>query len=286
LSRQRQEDSQLFDLALLPPLSQCCVDEECDYTNMDYPDCEALECEGAFGDEEAMAPSKADDYAMDLAECWERTSKALFPLRRQRKTKFRPTEAHPRRRDSPQEPKPIYVRERQVPPAASGAAGGPQAPRNAAEETAAVRAAVEASRLDLERRYEADLRAAVEESKQAAPRGAAPPASPVHASGLSLQQLLDLSRRELTPEDYELLLRLDATVAKKTVGAERLTEVAALELGGGCEGTCAVCLADMAPGEKLLRLVKCGHKYHEGCLKPWLESHGHTCPCCQRELIQ
>jgi hypothetical protein len=34
-------------------------------------------------------------------------------------------------------------------------------------------------------------------------------------TGLSLQQLLDMCNRDFTPEDYELLLRLDEAVEKK-----------------------------------------------------------------------
>jgi len=35
------------------------------------------------------------------------------------------------------------------------------------------------------------------------------------ATGLSLQQILDMCNRDLTPEDYDLLLRLDESLAKK-----------------------------------------------------------------------
>ncbi len=47
---------------------------------------------------------------------------------------------------------------------------------------------------------------------------------------LTVQQLSDLMYRELTPEDYELLLCLDESVAKKTVGASVLDSFASREV--------------------------------------------------------
>ena len=51
--------------------------------------------------------------------------------------------------------------------------------------------------------------------------------------------------------------------------------------GGGSE--CAVCLADFEPGEELVRLPRCGHFFHRGCVSPWLERH-RGCPKCRTEV--
>ncbi|KAF3453028.1 hypothetical protein FNV43_RR03461 [Rhamnella rubrinervis] len=46
---------------------------------------------------------------------------------------------------------------------------------------------------------------------------------------------------------------------------------------------CAVCLERFRAGETLLHLP-CAHRFHSGCLAPWLENNAH-CPCCRMGLI-
>ncbi|KAK9947429.1 hypothetical protein M0R45_003055 [Rubus argutus] len=42
---------------------------------------------------------------------------------------------------------------------------------------------------------------------------------------------------------------------------------------------CAVCLERFRPGETLVHLP-CAHRFHSGCMVPWLENNAH-CPCCR-----
>ncbi|RDX60219.1 putative E3 ubiquitin-protein ligase RHY1A [Mucuna pruriens] len=42
---------------------------------------------------------------------------------------------------------------------------------------------------------------------------------------------------------------------------------------------CAVCLESFRVGETLIHLP-CAHRFHDRCLKPWLENNSH-CPCCR-----
>ncbi|XP_031388581.1 probable E3 ubiquitin-protein ligase RHY1A isoform X2 [Punica granatum] len=42
---------------------------------------------------------------------------------------------------------------------------------------------------------------------------------------------------------------------------------------------CAVCLERFMSGETLMNLP-CNHKFHSGCLVPWLETNS-RCPCCR-----
>ncbi|KAL5547679.1 hypothetical protein UlMin_002910 [Ulmus minor] len=42
---------------------------------------------------------------------------------------------------------------------------------------------------------------------------------------------------------------------------------------------CAVCLERFRGGETLVHLP-CAHRFHSGCLVPWLENSAH-CPCCR-----
>ena len=46
--------------------------------------------------------------------------------------------------------------------------------------------------------------------------------------------------------------------------------------------SCSVCWEDFTEGEEV-KLLECGHCFHEGCIGPWLELHG-TCPVCRKEL--
>jgi hypothetical protein len=58
--------------------------------------------------------------------------------------------------------------------------------------------------------------------------------------------------------------------------------------GGGGPGTksskealeCAVCLSEVADGEKVRTLPKCGHAFHVECIDMWFHSHD-TCPLCR-----
>ncbi|XP_062208292.1 RING-H2 finger protein ATL39-like [Phragmites australis] len=58
--------------------------------------------------------------------------------------------------------------------------------------------------------------------------------------------------------------------------------------GGGAaaaSGTteCAVCLSELADGEKVRALPSCGHVFHVECVDEWLRSRT-TCPVCRAEV--
>uniref|UniRef100_A0A7N0VDM3 RING-type E3 ubiquitin transferase n=1 Tax=Kalanchoe fedtschenkoi TaxID=63787 RepID=A0A7N0VDM3_KALFE len=46
---------------------------------------------------------------------------------------------------------------------------------------------------------------------------------------------------------------------------------------------CAVCLAEVAEGEKARMLPGCSHGFHVGCIDMWLQSHS-TCPLCRSPI--
>uniref|UniRef100_A0A0E0DY93 RING-type E3 ubiquitin transferase n=1 Tax=Oryza meridionalis TaxID=40149 RepID=A0A0E0DY93_9ORYZ len=52
--------------------------------------------------------------------------------------------------------------------------------------------------------------------------------------------------------------------------------------GGGAEEAleCAVCLSEVADGEKVRMLPKCDHGFHVECIDMWFHSHD-TCPLCR-----
>ncbi|KXX79493.1 hypothetical protein MMYC01_205229 [Madurella mycetomatis] len=52
--------------------------------------------------------------------------------------------------------------------------------------------------------------------------------------------------------------------------------------GGNNEAKCAICVDDMAKGEKVA-VLPCSHFFHGQCVVPWLKLHN-TCPVCRRSV--
>lgn len=48
-------------------------------------------------------------------------------------------------------------------------------------------------------------------------------------------------------------------------------------------GTCAVCQDDFLHGHLVIRLPRCGHVFHSGCIRPWLKNTA-TCPVCRADI--
>ena len=93
-----------------------------------------------------------------------------------------------------------------------------------------------------------------------------------------LRDFVSLQHRELTPEDYELLLLLDELVKNRTVSRAALDSftVFAAEEGLTCE-QCAVCLEQYCIGQELKQLP-CSHFFHTNCIEQWLSTVSMNCP--------
>lgn len=52
---------------------------------------------------------------------------------------------------------------------------------------------------------------------------------------------------------------------------------------GSAAADCAVCLSELADGEKVRALPSCGHVFHVDCVDAWLRSRT-TCPVCRAEV--
>ncbi|XP_051140453.1 RING-H2 finger protein ATL79-like [Andrographis paniculata] len=48
----------------------------------------------------------------------------------------------------------------------------------------------------------------------------------------------------------------------------------------GTEAVCAICLSEIAVGERISVVEKCGHGFHVECIQRWLASHS-SCPTCR-----
>jgi hypothetical protein len=112
------------------------------------------------------------------------------------------------------------------------------------------------------------------------------------ACGLTQREFHDLLFREITPEDYEMLLRLDATVAKPSAAAAdavvaTVEKLPLLSEEDFKDSSCAVCLTMFEVGDEV-PLLPCQHHFHRSCLARWLaERPGRpTCPLCCKEVLE
>lgn len=94
---------------------------------------------------------------------------------------------------------------------------------------------------------------------------------------ININSLLDLQNRELTPEDYELLLMLDETVEKKKVSKDTFSAFPQTVLAQDAPVDCPICMSPMAKGEKITTLP-CSHQYHTPCIEQWLTMSSPNCP--------
>lgn len=105
-------------------------------------------------------------------------------------------------------------------------------------------------------------------------------------TGLTRRQLIDLMTRDLTPEDYEMLMLLDERVEKKTCSTdliEKLPVVTGAKLRGE---VCGVCLVELEEDEEVKMIPTCGHLYHDVCIRHWLTTCKSTCPLDGKELVE
>merc|ERR1712093_25113 len=142
----------------------------------------------------------------------------------------------------------------------------------------------------------------------------------------SLAKLMqELQFREVTPEDYELLLQLDESVARKTLTQGQLDALPTVTLeelrqlqqdsSRGADGTecgqgaqeeliCLVCHCDLIEddddGDEVahggsniggddevvcIMLPRCKHRFHYECLAGWLLKSSTQCPCCRASVL-
>ncbi len=133
------------------------------------------------------------------------------------------------------------------------------------------------------------------------------------SNGDRLTRLLaELQHRDLTPEDYELLLVLDESLPKKYSAATKKNKkhffssfllffflltttfsvpfhrtapkdfLASLAtrtvVAGSDHGPCMVCLEEYVDGDSVAVLPACKHEFHAACIQNWLSTSSACCP--------
>jgi len=102
--------------------------------------------------------------------------------------------------------------------------------------------------------------------------------------GLFASQLSELLFRDITPEDYDLLLQLDEGVKRPTASkssVENLPEVCQEEFVGK---NCTICLCCFERSDRVLALP-CEHFFHKACITKWLVESKPVCPMCCRKVF-
>lgn len=101
--------------------------------------------------------------------------------------------------------------------------------------------------------------------------------------GLTQAELRSLMSRDITPEDYDMLLALDNDVSKEA--SELLSAADCDRLPGtdpamNFEGEeCAVCLGAMSDADDAIcGLPCCKHVFHRDCIVEWLTCFRAKCP--------
>jgi len=123
----------------------------------------------------------------------------------------------------------------------------------------------------------------------ASERGPMNNAGAVSSPFLTMVQVSDLLSRELTPEDYELLLRLDESVEQRpghTADASRVDALSehVVESNEDVGFKCAVCFDVFVSGE-LAKRLQCSHMFHTDCISMWLVHSKNSCPVCNAKAV-
>jgi len=106
------------------------------------------------------------------------------------------------------------------------------------------------------------------------------------ACGLRRDQAMDLMSRDLTPEDFEMLSKLDEAVPKRDTADKDL--VASLprvdmKTDNSKETECNVCLGALDQDSDVVELP-CKHRYHAECISKWLTQCKNACPTCKAPI--
>mmetsp|Transcript_117931 Transcript_117931/g.263675 ORF Transcript_117931/g.263675 Transcript_117931/m.263675 type:complete len:208 (-) Transcript_117931:130-753(-) len=105
------------------------------------------------------------------------------------------------------------------------------------------------------------------------------------ACGLGEHEVYDLLYRDITPEDYDMLLKLDEMIPKKTASVEALDRLQSVASPDRRHEACGVCLAPFEAGDDVVA-VPCPacHEFHRDCVSRWLTQCKNSCPVDHAEL--
>jgi len=100
--------------------------------------------------------------------------------------------------------------------------------------------------------------------------------------GLFQDEVIDIMYRDLKPEDFDVLNKLDELVPKRNIVQRNLVDSLPRVVAGdvGC-AECGVCLQPVEANSRVVQLP-CRHAFHEKCISKWLTQCKNTCPLCSK----
>lgn len=108
---------------------------------------------------------------------------------------------------------------------------------------------------------------------------------------VSLAELmLQIQEREITEDDYELLLQLDiannngSAQVRQRAGALRRWQSVSVDESLVAKESCVVCMSHFDRDERVKTLL-CGHTFHSECLNQWTQRFASTCPLDNRNIF-
>lgn len=95
--------------------------------------------------------------------------------------------------------------------------------------------------------------------------------------------LIELQNREITPEDYDLLVQLDCSVKPKTLSKANIDSLHSDNVTNATDDICSICIEDYISGD-MRRFLACGHHFHDHCIRTWLSITSNRCPIDGKEV--
>lgn len=99
------------------------------------------------------------------------------------------------------------------------------------------------------------------------------------ACGLDEDKIRELMSRDLEPEDFELLQKLDETVPNRRIAPKDEVKVPVMTAAKAECTQCTICLEHLEP-ETQVAQMRCSHAFHPDCLHTWLTKCKSACPLC------
>lgn len=102
--------------------------------------------------------------------------------------------------------------------------------------------------------------------------------------GLYQDEVIALMYRDINPEDFEKLCKLDERVPKRNTAQRDLVNQLPRVPAKDCGVTeCSVCLGSFQPQQSVVKLP-CNHAFHHACISKWLTQCKNTCPLCSAPI--
>lgn len=102
--------------------------------------------------------------------------------------------------------------------------------------------------------------------------------------GLLPSQVSELLDRDITPDDYEMLLQLDEVLERPTASKATVESLSLVDSEAFLGKSCAVCLLAFEQEDGVATL-QCKHLFHHHCISKWLLERCRFCPLCFDEAV-